>query len=93
MTKNIIDEDGEALLPIEEMILDKLKNIKAIHCLDEEGNELSVDYWNPEATNEDGIPDIVVACHNGTAIFWDDLKDAKIIGDKINVAGYNLTLI
>jgi hypothetical protein len=78
----IIDEDGEALKTFEQIVLDTLKEAKQLKCFTlEHGEELQVDYWNPDATNDEGIPDILIACENGTTIFYDDLKDAELTDD------------
>ena len=45
---------------------------------------LSVDFWNPDATNEAGMPDIVLAGDSFT-IFYDELTDATIDGNIIKI--------
>lgn len=89
----IIDEDGEAILPIESVVLDLLKTATQVKCFinfDEEIREINADYWNHEATNDEGIPDIVIAFENGTTIFYDDL--AKLTIDNNKLKGHNLTI-
>jgi len=91
--KPIIDEDGEALLPIESTILALLKDAKQVKCFiqfDEETHEYQSDYWNHEATNEEEIPDIVIAFENGTTIFYDDLPKLKVDGNRL--LGNNLII-
>jgi hypothetical protein len=87
-TQKYIDEDGEAVFTLEGMVLDTLKKAKQLKCFTlEHGEELQVDYWNPEATNDEGIPDILIACENGTTIFFDELKDAELTDDNELIIG------
>jgi hypothetical protein len=72
----------------EAMVLKALKEAKEIKCHTlEYGEEIAVDFWNPEATNEEGIPDIVIACKNGTTFFYDDLVDAELTDDNELIIG------
>ena len=92
--KKIIDEDGESLKSFEDIVLDKIKTAKELKCFTMEyGEELQVDYWNAEATNEDGIPDIVVACKNGTTFFYDDIMGGELTDEnELFVGNYRIEI-
>jgi hypothetical protein len=77
----LIDEDGESLKTFEQIVLDTLKSANELICYNPEGEKIDVDFWNAEATNEEGIEDIVIACTNGTTFFYDDLMDAELTDD------------
>ena len=77
----LIDEDGESLKTFEQIVLDTLKNANELICYNPDGEKIDVDFWNAEASNEEGIEDIVIACTNGTTFFYDDLMDAELTDD------------
>jgi hypothetical protein len=86
---NEIDEDGEKLLTTEEIVLDLLKDAQDVKgwLLDDCGNretELDILDWDHTANNEMDIPDIVIEA-NRTTIFYDELKDALVFGNTINI--------
>jgi len=87
----IIDEDGEQLLTNTEMIVKKIKEAKNIqgYTLDEAGNkvfDIEVDYWNGDATYDEGLPDIVIG-GNKAVIFYDELENALITNDNRLIVG------
>jgi hypothetical protein len=77
----LIDEDGESLKTFEQIVLDTLKNATELVCYNVDGEKIEVDFWNAEASNDDGIEDIVIGCTNGTTFFYDDLADAELTDD------------
>ena len=83
--KKITDEDGEVVETLEmtfqQVVLDTLKKAKELICYNPDGEKIEVDYWNAEASNDEGIDDIVIACTNGTTFFYDDLMDAELSDD------------
>jgi hypothetical protein len=82
----MIDEDGERLLTITDLAMDKIKQAKEVKAfrIDEEGKqELEVWDINTDATTTyDEISDIVLAGNTFT-IFHDELSEAKVKGDQI----------
>ena len=94
MTHKLIDEDGEEILSIEDAILCRLATASDIKCKnDETGEDIEVDYWNAQATNEDDIPDIVIACMNGFTIFYNDLDKVILVGDTIKYNDHTFQLL
>lgn len=85
----IIDEDGEKILTAEDVVLDLLTNAQDVKgwLLDDCGNreiELEVLDWDHTANNDMDIPDIVIEANRAT-IFYDELKDALVFGNTINI--------
>jgi hypothetical protein len=75
---SVIDEDGEILKTYEQIVLDKLKNATELVCYNLDGGKIDVDYWNAEASNDEGLEDIVIACTNGTTFFYEDLMNSEL---------------
>jgi hypothetical protein len=78
-------------------ILEKLKNTNAIIGTIVKENQrgrrkqFDVEYWNPYATNEDQIPDIVMSGRTFT-IFYDELQDASLDENVLTINDYEFTL-
>ena len=80
-TSILIDEDGEELFNFEKIALNLIKNASQVKCVNIiTGEEIEIDYWNGEATNEAGIPDIVIA-GKGATFFYEDLLNGEITDD------------
>jgi hypothetical protein len=89
----LIDEDGEQLLSYEQIVLNTLKQAKELVCYNPDGVKIDVDYWNAEASNDEGMPDIVIACKNGTTFFYDDLMDGELTDEnELIINGHIITI-
>jgi hypothetical protein len=78
-------------------ILERLKNTEAIIGTIVRENQrgrrkqFDVEYWNPEATNECQIPDIVMSGKTFT-IFYDELQDATLNENVLTIRDYEFIL-
>jgi hypothetical protein len=93
-TSTIIDDDGEELFNYEQIALNLIKNASQVKCVNVvTGEEIEIDYWNGEASNEEGIPDIVIA-GKGATFFYEDLLDGEITDkNEIIMGDYLIELI
>lgn len=74
-------------------VLDLLKNANEIQCnLIEDNMDIEINYFNPNAINDEEIPDMVIVGEYGN-IFTDDLVDAVIEGNTILAKEYKITII
>ena len=74
-----------------ERIINKLKEVKEIKgfILDEAGNhetDIGIEYWNAEATYDQGFPDVVILGSNAV-IFYDELENALLTDDNRLIVG------
>jgi hypothetical protein len=78
-------------------ILERLKNTEAIIGTIVKENQrgrrkqFDVDYWNPYATNEDQMPEIVMSGKTFT-IFYDDLQDATLDENVLTIRDFEFIL-
>jgi hypothetical protein len=78
-------------------ILEKLQTTKAIIGTIVKKNQLGrrkqfdVEYWNPMATNDNQIPDIVMS-GNTFVVFYDELQDAELKENILTLNDYEFTL-
>ena len=83
----VLCEDGEELLTNPQAILKRLETATSVTgwILDDCGNrEIDMDIieWDHTANNDQDIPDIVIEGNRAT-IFYDELDNAKLIGDTL----------
>jgi len=76
-------------------ILNKLKDAKTIfgYRMNDDGNRdiIHVDYWNPHATYENQMPDILM-CGPSFTIFYDELDDAIMNEDVLHIGNYRFEI-
>lgn len=76
-------------------ILDMLRGATVVHGSTDDGDgfrqQFNVDYWNPDATSEEDMPDIVLAGPQFT-IFHDELAQAEINDNHFKINNISFTL-
>jgi hypothetical protein len=75
------------------LALDMLKKANGIKCvLIEDDTDIEINYFDPNATIDEEIPEMVIAGDYGN-IFTDDLKTCNIQDNTITTTKYKITII
>lgn len=73
-------------------VLDMMKD-KTIQCITiDDGEDIEINYFNPNVEIDEEIPEMVIAGDYGT-IFVDDLDEAVIENNTIKTKEYKITIL
>ena len=73
-------------------VLDMMKD-KTIQCITlHDGEDIEINYFNPNVEIDEEIPEMVIAGDYGT-IFVDDLDDAVVENNTIKTKEYKITIL